>query len=164
MLFRSDTQLNIHLRRLEELEYLRQRKSTNGVFEYRLCGVDVSPDGTLLVGLQDIAALRSRYPKAVYRGTWAAAGGNRSDWSACGRGEVRPIVDRKEEADKPLFNAASRSVTISGNGAKTKSVGVFEPAHIGAGNILPFAVTYDPMVTLPESVAAGLVPDVEDLA
>jgi hypothetical protein len=119
----GDTQLKIHLRRLEELEYLRLRKSTHGVFEYRLCGVDVSPDGTLLVGLQDIAALRSRYPKAVYRGTWAAAVGNRSDWSACGRGEARPIVDRNAEASKPLFDAASRSVIISGNGTKTKSVG-----------------------------------------
>jgi hypothetical protein len=155
----GDTQLKIHLRRLEELEYLCQRKSTHGVFEYRLCGVDVSPDGTLLVGLQDIAALRSRHPEATYRGTWAAAVGNRSDWSACGRGEGRPIVDRNAEADKPLFNGASRSVTISGNGAKTKSVGVFEPAHTGAGKILPFAASYEPAATPPE-----LVPDPDSLA
>jgi hypothetical protein len=146
----GDTQLKIHLGRLEELEYLRQRKSTHGVFEYRLCGVDVSSDGTLLVGLLDIAALRSRHPEAVYRGTWAdraAADMNRSDRSdrsASGRGEGRPIVDRKDKADKPPFDAASRSVTISGNGAKTKSVGVFELAHNGVGKILPFAGSYDP--------------------
>jgi hypothetical protein len=143
----GDTQLKIHLRRLEELEYLRQRKSAHGVFEYRLCGLDVSSDGVLLVGLQDIAALRSRHPEAVYRGTWAdrsAADVNRSDRSVSGRGEGRPIVDRKAKAEKPSFDAASRSVTISGNGAKTKSVGVFELAHNGAGKMLPFAVTYDP--------------------
>jgi hypothetical protein len=140
----GDTQLKIHLRRLEELEYLRQRKSTHGVFEYRLCGLDVSPDGVFLVGLQDIAALRSRHPEASYRGTWAAVDVNRSDWSASGRGEGRPIVDRKDKADKPPFDAASRSVTISGNGAKTKSVGVFELAHNGVGKILPFAGSYDP--------------------
>ncbi len=153
----GDTQLKIHLRRLEELEYLRQRKSTHGVFEYRLCGLDVSPDGTLLVGLQDIAALRSRHPQAVYRGTWAAVGGNRSDWSVCGRGEGRPIVDRNDEAGNTSIDAASRSVTISGNGAKTKSVGVFELAHIGAGNILPFAVTHDPIATTSENVTTSPV-------
>jgi hypothetical protein len=143
----GDTQLKIHLRRLEELEYLRQRKSAHGVFEYRLCGLDVSSDGVLLVGLQDIAALRSRHPEAVYRGTWAdrsAADVNRSDRSVSGRGEGRPIVDRKAKAEKPSFDAASRSVTISGNGAKTKSVGVFELAHNGVGKILPFAGSYDP--------------------
>lgn len=61
-------------------------------------------------------------------------------------------MDRNAEASKPLFDAASRSVTILGNGAKTKSVGVFEPAHIRAGKILPFAVTYGPVVTPPKTV------------
>jgi len=151
----GDTQLKIHLRRLEELEYLRQRKSVHGVFEYRLCGLDVSPDGTLLVGLQDIAALRSRHPQAQYRGTWAVVGGNRSDRSVCGRGEGRPIVDRNDEAGNTSIDAASRSVTISRNGAKTKSVGVLGLSHMGVGNILPFSVTCGPVVPPPETVSAA---------
>jgi len=42
---------------------------------------------------------------------------------------------------------------------KTKSVGVFEPAHTGAGKILPFAASYEPAATPPE-----LVPDPDSLA
>ncbi|MCB9913476.1 MAG: toprim domain-containing protein, partial [Planctomycetes bacterium] len=141
----GDTQLKIHLRRLEELEYLRQRKSAHGAFEYRLCG-EVGADGSGCVGLPDMGILRAGHPEAVYRGTWATGAsttmtnrsgvgvhrsGNRSDRSASGRGEVRPGERRTSDAFKPRWEGASRSVKISVKEVKTQSVGVVGNAHRG---------------------------------
>ncbi len=152
----GDTQLKIHLRRLEELEYLRLRKATHGAFEYRLCGLD-AVDGSLRVGLLEMDALRESHPDAPYRGTWTAVAGttmsnrsgvnldrsgNRSDRSAPGRGVVRPIAHRTDEDVKPLSNGASRSVTVSGNGSKPQSVGVVGNAHRGANGKRPAVAPY----------------------
>ena len=131
----GDTQLKVHLRRLEELEYLSLRRSGQGAFEYRLSGVAVGPDGSILAGLLDLASLRLRYPNAPYRGTWAHGLGNRTasavarsedraGWSASGRGEGRPIADRTPDVPKVRQNGALRSVDVLGSGAKPCPVGV----------------------------------------
>jgi len=164
----GDTQLKIHLRRLEELEYLRQRKGTHGVFEYRLCGVDVCADGSLRVGLLDIGTLRDRYPNAPYRGTWsavdAAAERNRSgsydnraeigrDRSAPGRGEVRPIPQVVGHNAKPASAKVSQRKAKPPDGVKTQSVGGVGNAHMGpekVGPVIDAGVLYE----MPESVSA----------
>lgn len=145
----GDTQLKIHLRRLEELEYLRLRKSTHGAFEYRLCGLDAA-EGSLRVGLLEMDALRRSHPETPYRGTWAAVAGttmpnrsgDQSDRSAPGRGEGRPIAHRIDEGAKPLSNGASRSVTVSRNGSKPQSVGVVGNAYRGTNGKRPAVASY----------------------
>ena len=137
----GDTQLKVHLRRLEELEYLSLRRSGQGAFEYRLSGVAVGPDGSILAGLLDLASLRLRYPNAPYRGTWAHGLGNRTasavarsedraERSGSGRGEGRPIVDRTPDAPKVRPNGALRSVDVPGRDAKSCPVGVVGETHI----------------------------------
>lgn len=163
----GDTQLKIHLRRLEELEYLRLRKATHGAFEYRLCGLD-AVDGSLRVGLLEMDALRESHPDAPYRGTWTAVAGttmsnrsgvnldrsgNRSDRSAPGRGVVRPIAHRTDEGVEPLSNGASRSVTVSGNGSNPQSVGVVGNAHRGANGKRPAVASYLVMSGIDEAAA-----------
>jgi DNA primase len=137
----GDTQLKVHLRRLEELEYLSLRRSGQGAFEYRLSGVAVGPDGSILAGLLDLASLRLRYPNAPYRGTWAHGLGNRTasavarsedwaGWSASGRGEGRPIADRTPDAPQVRPNGTLRSVDVPGSDAKSCPVGVVGETHI----------------------------------
>lgn len=167
----GDTQLKIHLRRLEELEVLRQRKSAHGAYEYRLWGdVDSDRPGEVVgrVGLLDMAALRAHHPEAIYRGTWSrkpesVAGateagpvlpnrsvsvvdrsGNRSDRSASGRGEVRPEMRRTFDPSKPRLNGASRPVTVSGNTPKTATVGVVGNALTGANGTRLAVASYIP--------------------
>ena len=158
----GDTQLKVHLRRLEELEYLRLRKSGHGAYEYRLCGVEVHPDGTLRAGLLAVSTLRKAHPKAQYRGTWSAGTmSNRSgvevdrseisrDRSAPGRGGVRPIAHRSSEVMESFGGAGFEVVTVSGNGSKTQSVGVVGNSLIRANGKERGVVSYLP----PERPAA----------
>jgi len=142
----GDTQLKVHLRRLEELEYLTMRKGGQGAFEYRFSGLSVGLDGSVLAGLLDVATLRSRCPEAPYRGTWMHGAWNRTASMAAVAGEsvgpvggwaeeVRPIGNRSLDASQALSDAGLRSATDSPKGAKRESVGVGGATHIGTESV-----------------------------
>jgi len=157
----GDTQLKVHLGRLEELEYLTLRKSGHGAFEYRFSGLSVGLDGSILAGLLDVATLRARCPEAPYHGTWMHGAWNRAvirsadlgeSVGAVGvlSGEGRPICNRSPDVSEAAPDAGLRAVTESGNDAKSESVGVGGETRIRTGSVL----IRSPMIVLPDEVAA----------
>lgn len=90
----GDTQLKVHLHRLEELELVCVTRGPQGS-TYRLACLEESTSGLVASGLPSLEALRSKHPSHKYDGTWS---GFCAGWSVLpversggGRSEVRPV-------------------------------------------------------------------------
>jgi DNA primase catalytic core len=157
----GDTQLKVHLRRLEELEYLTLRKSGHGAFEYRFSGLSVGLDGSILAGLLDVATLRTRCPDAPYHGTWMHGAWKRAVIQAADLGESvgavgvrsgegRPICGHTPDASEAPPNASLEAVTESRNDVKSELVGVGGETRIKT----EYGINRSPLVVLPDEVVA----------
>lgn len=90
----GDTQLKLHLHRLEELELVTVSRSAQGS-SYRLACLEESAPGLVSSGLPRLSSLRAKYPGHRYDGTWS---GFCARWSGQvvmrsegGRGGSRPV-------------------------------------------------------------------------
>jgi hypothetical protein len=90
----GDTQLKIHLRRLEELELVTALRGPQAS-TYRLACLEESATGLVASGLPSMSALRAKYPAHKYDGTWSGFcgrwSGRTGERSGGGRTEVRPV-------------------------------------------------------------------------
>ena len=90
----GDTQLKVHLHRLEELELVCVTRGPQGS-TYRLACLEESTSGLVASGLPSLSALRSKHPAHKYDGTWsgfcAGWSGLSPERSGGGRGQVRPV-------------------------------------------------------------------------
>jgi hypothetical protein len=112
----GNTQLKVHLRRLEELEYLLIHRGGRGQsFVYELLhSLPAEPGTKFLAGLIDVDQLRC----------------NRAGQNGQKSGRGRPQVGVKSGPSRASENAASGD----GNGTKaTSSVEVDQNAHLDAG-------------------------------
>ena len=106
----GNTQVKMHLQRLEELEYILAYRSTRGQnFVYELAYDGKGKDGKLFLhGLLDVEALRQRYdaPKSGFSGDRSGEKGDKSPpsrpqigvVSGGGRGE-NSLEDELQEGD-----------------------------------------------------------------
>ncbi|HNY32954.1 MAG TPA: DNA primase [Fibrobacteria bacterium] len=89
----GDTQLKIHLRRLEELELVAALRGPQAS-TFRLASLEESATGLVASGLPSVSALRAKYPAHKYDGTWSGFcgrwSGRTGERSGGGRPEVRP--------------------------------------------------------------------------
>lgn len=86
----GDTQLKVHLRRLEEMEYLLTHRAARGqMFVYELLYAGEGKDGaSFVMGLIDPAKLETARPASDYDGDRAGLNGH---WAGPGRPPVGPV-------------------------------------------------------------------------
>ena len=116
----GDTQLKVHLKRLEELEYvLARRDGGRSVYELAWAGEGV--DGAAFVmGLIDVEALRAEQSGAEQRANKESYDDNRAGQSAAPAGASRPLVGPRsgggrdgEHRETPMPLRALRGEDVS---------------------------------------------------
>ena len=128
----GDTQLKIHLRRLEELELVTALRGPQAS-TYRLACLEESATGLVASGLPSLAMLRAKYPAHKYDGTWSGFcgrwSGRTGERSGGGRPEVRPVPVEPSVLGK-LDEMALGEQNPEGNvGPNDGSVGVVGNAY-----------------------------------
>jgi len=138
----GDTQLKIHLRRLEELELVTALRGPQAS-TYRLACQEESATGLVASGLPSMSVLRAKYPAHKYDGTWSGFcgrwSGRTGERSGGGRTEVRPV----SVVDGSPTNADG----MGSDGESAEDEAPLEPAVVGVcGNAYGTEST-DPVVS-----------------
>jgi hypothetical protein len=128
----GDTQLKVHLRRLEELELVTVSRSPQGS-SYRISCLEESSPGLVASGLLSVSALREKHPTRRYDGTWAGFctrwSGQTLDRSGDGREVVRPGGVVATSPAKPASMGFSEASTRETPLPKGRPVGVVANAY-----------------------------------